>query len=171
MTPLFALAGNRATLDADVAFHGMTFRAAEGETGFTLARDAAENAHGLTLYGGRVAACSTDAALTAHTYVIDAPLALDGPVTFHADKEQTLILSNAFCDTALGNGVRSLAIDGTGVSAHTNYGHVVFAGTNYFGGIYYVFFRGCRANENSGIVASTFGSFEELENLYKEIIA
>lgn len=42
---------------------------------------------------------------------------------------------------------------------------------NYFGGIYYVFFRGCRANENSGIVASTFGSFEELENLYKEIIA
>ena len=42
---------------------------------------------------------------------------------------------------------------------------------NYFGGIYYVFFRGCRANENSGIVASTFSSFEELESLYKEIIA
>jgi exodeoxyribonuclease V beta subunit len=42
---------------------------------------------------------------------------------------------------------------------------------NYFGGIYYVFFRGCRANENSGIVASTFGSFEELEKLYREIIA
>ena len=42
---------------------------------------------------------------------------------------------------------------------------------NYFGGIYYVFFRGCRTNENSGIVASTFGSFEELESLYKEIIA
>ena len=134
MTPLFASAGNRATLNADVAFHGMTFRAAEGETGFTLARDAAENAHGLTLYGGRVAACSNDAALTAHTYVIDAPLALDGPVTFHVDKNQTLILSNAFCDTTLGNGARSLAIDGTGVSAHTNYGHVVFAGTNYFGG-------------------------------------
>ncbi|MBR4916296.1 MAG: UvrD-helicase domain-containing protein [Fibrobacter sp.] len=42
---------------------------------------------------------------------------------------------------------------------------------NYFGGIYYVFFRGCRANENSGIVASTFSSFEELEKLYREIIA
>ena len=134
MTPLFASAGNRATLNADVAFHGMTFRAAEGQAGFTLSRDAAENAHGLTLYGGRVAACSNDAALTAHTYVIDAPVALDGPVTFHADKKQTLILSNAFCDTTLGDGSRKFTIDGTGVGAPTNFGKVVFAGTNYFGG-------------------------------------
>lgn len=134
MTPLFASAGNRATLNADVAFHGMTFRAAEGQTGFTLARDAAQNAHGLTLYDGRVAACSNDTALTAHTYVVDVPMALDGPVTFHADKNQTLILSNAFCDTTLGNGARILTIDGTGAGAHTNFGKVVFAGTNYFGG-------------------------------------
>ena len=40
----------------------------------------------------------------------------------------------------------------------------------YFGGIYYVFFRGCRAGESSGIVTSTFESFEELERLYKEIV-
>ena len=40
----------------------------------------------------------------------------------------------------------------------------------YFGGIYYVFFRGCRAGESSGIVTSTFESFEELERLYKGII-
>ena len=134
LSPLFASAGVRAVVDADAAFSGLTFRAAEGQTGFALARDAAENAHGLTLYNGRVAACSNDAALTEHTYVIDAPVALDGPVTFHADKNQTLILSNAFCDTALGNGDRMLTIDGTGISAHTNFGRVVFAGTNYFGG-------------------------------------
>ena len=40
----------------------------------------------------------------------------------------------------------------------------------YFGGIYYVFFRGCRVGESSGIVTSTFESFEELERLYKGII-
>ena len=40
----------------------------------------------------------------------------------------------------------------------------------FFGGIYYVFFRGCRAGEKSGIMASTFSSFEELETLYKGVI-
>ena len=40
----------------------------------------------------------------------------------------------------------------------------------FFGGIYYVFFRGCRADEKSGIMASTFSSFEELETLYKGVI-
>ena len=40
----------------------------------------------------------------------------------------------------------------------------------YFGGIYYVFFRGCRENEPSGIMSSTFESFDELNDLYKGII-
>ena len=40
----------------------------------------------------------------------------------------------------------------------------------FFGGIYYVFFRGCRTGEKSGIMASTFSSFEELETLYKGVI-
>ena len=40
----------------------------------------------------------------------------------------------------------------------------------YFGGIYYVFFRGCSEGETSGIMSSTFASYEELNKLYSEII-
>ena len=40
----------------------------------------------------------------------------------------------------------------------------------YFGGIYYVFFRGCSEGETSGIMSSTFASYEELNKLYDEII-
>ena len=37
----------------------------------------------------------------------------------------------------------------------------------HFGGIYYVFARGCEANEESGIFAHTWNTFEELEAAYK----
>ena len=40
----------------------------------------------------------------------------------------------------------------------------------YFGGIYYVFFRGCSEGETSGIMSSTFASYEELNKLYSGII-
>ncbi|MBQ6339536.1 MAG: hypothetical protein IJI36_10355 [Kiritimatiellae bacterium] len=131
--PTFAAAGTRATVDADAIFMGMTFRAAAGQAGFTLARDAATPPHGLTICRGPVGAYLNDAAGTAHTYTIDAPLALEGPVTFHADTNQTLVLRNAFHDTAAVQG-RVLTIDGGGVNGNTAYGKVVFAGTNVVGG-------------------------------------
>ena len=37
----------------------------------------------------------------------------------------------------------------------------------HFGGIYYVFARGCKANEDSGIFAHTWNDFGELEAAYK----
>lgn len=40
----------------------------------------------------------------------------------------------------------------------------------YFGGIYYVFFRGCKVGETSGIMSSTFSSYSELETLYHKVI-
>ena len=40
----------------------------------------------------------------------------------------------------------------------------------YFGGIYYVFFRGCQEGESHGIMSSTFASYDELNNLYNGII-
>lgn len=40
----------------------------------------------------------------------------------------------------------------------------------YFGGIYYVFFRGCAEGQSSGIMSSTFESYDELSNLYNGII-
>ena len=39
----------------------------------------------------------------------------------------------------------------------------------HFGGIYYVFARGCKANEDSGIFAHTWDNFEELETAYKVV--
>lgn len=131
--PTFAAAGARATVDTDAIFMGMTFRAAAGQTGFTLARDAATPPHGLTLCSGSIRACSNDVSGTAHTYTIDVPLTVEGPLTFHADTNQTLVLRNAFHDTALASG-RVLTIDGSGVSGNTAYGKVVFAGTNVLGG-------------------------------------
>ncbi|MDY3922162.1 MAG: UvrD-helicase domain-containing protein [Hallerella porci] len=41
---------------------------------------------------------------------------------------------------------------------------------NIFGGIYYVFFRGCRAGENSGIYAKDFSSYAELKSAYDKIM-
>lgn len=131
--PTFAAAGARATVDADAIFMGMTFRAAAGQTGFTLARDAATPPHGLTLCSGPIRACSNDVAGTAHTYTIDVPLTVEGPMTFHADTNQTLVLRNAFHDTAQVNG-RVLTIDGGGSTGNTAYGKIVFAGTNVLGG-------------------------------------
>ncbi len=39
----------------------------------------------------------------------------------------------------------------------------------HFGGIYYVFARGCQADKNSGIFAHTWESFEELEKAYTTV--
>ena len=133
LIPTFASSGARATVDADAMFAGMVFRAAAGQTGFTLARDAATPPHGLTVFRGPVGAYTNDAACSAHTYTIDAPLALEGPVTFHADTNQTLVLRNAFHDTNQVQG-RVLTIDGGGVSGNAAFGKVVFAGTNVVGG-------------------------------------
>ena len=133
LIPTFAASGARATVDADAMFAGMVFRAAAGQTGFTLARDAATPPHGLTVFRGPVGAYTNDAACSAHTYTIDAPLALEGPVTFHADTNQTLVLRNAFHDTDQVQG-RVLTIDGGGVSGNADFGKVVFAGTNVVGG-------------------------------------
>lgn len=41
---------------------------------------------------------------------------------------------------------------------------------NHFGGIYYVFFRGCQSGKSAGIYAKPFKDYAELETLYKEII-
>ena len=41
---------------------------------------------------------------------------------------------------------------------------------NHFGGIYYVFFRGCQNGRMAGIYAKPFKNYEELESLYKENI-
>ena len=60
-----------------------------GTPSITLARDAATPAHGLTVFRGPVGAYTNDAAGTAHIYTIDAPLTLEGPVTFHADTNST----------------------------------------------------------------------------------
>ena len=49
-----------------------------------------------------------------------------------------------------------------------DYGH--FTETEAYGGIYYVFFRGCSEGETSGIMSSSFASYEELNKLYDEII-
>ena len=38
-----------------------------------------------------------------------------------------------------------------------------------FGGIYYVFARGCKKDKNNGIYAHTWSSFAELETAYREI--
>ena len=133
LLPTFASSGARATVDADAMFAGMVFRAAAGQTGFTLARDAATPPHGLTVFRGPVGAYTNDAACSAHTYTVDAPLALEGPVTFHADTNQTLVLRNAFHDTEQVQG-RVLTIDGGGVSGNSAYGKVVFAGTRLHDG-------------------------------------
>lgn len=39
----------------------------------------------------------------------------------------------------------------------------------HFGGIYYVFARGCQAGKDSGIFAHTWDSFDELEKAYNEV--
>jgi exodeoxyribonuclease V beta subunit len=41
---------------------------------------------------------------------------------------------------------------------------------NHFGGIYYVFFRGCQSGKSAGVYAKPFKDYDELETLYKEII-
>lgn len=39
----------------------------------------------------------------------------------------------------------------------------------YFGGIYYVFIRGCKADSSNGIYAHTWENFEELQKSYKNL--
>lgn len=41
---------------------------------------------------------------------------------------------------------------------------------NHFGGIYYIFLRGCINNTGNGVYAQTWNSFKELEKAFKEII-
>ena len=41
---------------------------------------------------------------------------------------------------------------------------------NHFGGIYYVYIRGCQAENSSGIYARTWKNWSELENAYKKIL-
>ena len=37
---------------------------------------------------------------------------------------------------------------------------------NHFGGVYYVFARGCRSGEASGLYAQTWKSYEDLKKEY-----
>ena len=129
----FAKSGNAATVDTDAYLRGLGFRAAEGEDGFTLSRGGSRTV--VIADGGRIEACTNDASGAAlHTYMIDAPLSLLGDVSVHVDTNQTLIVSNAFHDTAVNMGASSFTIDGTDINADKRYGRVVFAGTNWYGG-------------------------------------
>ena len=40
----------------------------------------------------------------------------------------------------------------------------------HFGGIYYIFLRGCHEGTGNGVYAQTWNSWEELEESFKEII-
>ena len=40
----------------------------------------------------------------------------------------------------------------------------------HFGGIYYVYIRGCKSNESNGIYAQTWDSFGKLEESYKKVL-
>ena len=40
----------------------------------------------------------------------------------------------------------------------------------HFGGIYYVYIRGCKADTGNGIYSRTWGSWQDLENAYKKIL-
>ncbi len=42
--------------------------------------------------------------------------------------------------------------------------------SNHFGGVYYVFFKGCVKGSGNGIYAKTWNSFKELDEAYQEII-
>lgn len=127
---LFAKAGTAATVDADAVVRRLAFRAAPGAAGFALNRS--DPAHVLTV-GEHLAACTNDAAATAHTYTIDTPLALADALTLHADTNQTLVLHSALNETDGERGAHTLTIDGTGAAA-SGFGAVTFAGTNVFGG-------------------------------------
>ncbi len=127
---VFAESGAAATVDVDAAVQSVTFKAAAGEAGFTLGR--AEPAKTLAV-GTRISALASDEAKTAHEYVIDAPLAVFGDVTLHADTNQTLVVRDALCETADEAGLHSLTVDGTGKAANA-IGRVAFEGTNVFGG-------------------------------------
>ena len=41
---------------------------------------------------------------------------------------------------------------------------------NHFGGIYYVFLRGCNSNTGNGIYCQTWNSYSDLEKSFNEII-
>ena len=131
----FANSGNTAKLDMTAYLHGIGFRAAENESGFMLGRSSESGCGVYLADGGNIMACTNEPSGTvAHTYVIDTPLALNGDVSVHVDTNQTLIVSNAFHDTATAMGQSSFTIDGTDMNADKRYGRVVFAGTNWYGG-------------------------------------
>ena len=130
----FAKSGNAAVLDAFAYLRGIGFRAAAGDSGFTLGRSTGDGAGAYIADGGNIVACTNEPSGAVHTYVLDAPLALRGAVSVHVDTNQTLIVSNAFHDTAINMGTSSFTIDGTDINADTRYGRVVFAGTNWYGG-------------------------------------
>jgi len=131
----FANSGNAALLETRAYLRGIGFRAAENESGFVLGRSVEGGCEAYLADGGNIIACTNEpSGAVAHTYVIDAPLALNGDVSVHVDTNQTLIVSNAFHDTAAAMGQTSFTIDGTDKNADTRYGRVVFAGTNWYGG-------------------------------------
>ena len=41
---------------------------------------------------------------------------------------------------------------------------------NHFGGVYYVYVRGCTKDTSNGILAKTWSSFKELEKSFNEIM-
>lgn len=128
---VFAESGTSATVDSPASIYEIIFRAAEGKDGFSLVRS--DPAHTLTV-GPRISALTNDLVATPHTYMIDNPLKVFDVLTLHADTNQTLVVKNALHESVDEIGLHKIYVDGTGPAANKS-GSVVFAGTNYFGGV------------------------------------